>query len=91
MTKGRMMSIDMIKERAPLDLLKMVECGCQTDSAQKNCTCRQLWCCVRRNMARHGKASNINTYFLFRNFKRINETCRVKLQEQFNIKELVIK
>ena len=34
MTKGWMMSVDMTRERAPLDLLKIVECACRTDSAQ---------------------------------------------------------
>ena len=35
------MYIDMIREKAPPDLLKIVNYGCRTDFSQKNCTRRQ--------------------------------------------------
>ena len=39
MTKQGLMPIEMTKQIAPTDLLKIVKCGCQTDCSRRNCTC----------------------------------------------------
>ena len=41
LTKRGIMPIEMNKQVAPPELLKIVKCGCKTDSLRKNCTLRQ--------------------------------------------------
>ena len=41
LTQRGVMPIEMTKQVAPPELLKIVKCGCKTDSSRKNCTCRQ--------------------------------------------------
>ena len=40
-SRGMMMPIEMTKEIAPAELLKIIKCGCKTDCSRKNCTCKQ--------------------------------------------------
>ena len=38
---GKLMPIEMTKLIAPVELLKIVKCGCKTDCSRKNCICKQ--------------------------------------------------
>ena len=40
-TEQRMMPIEMTKQIAPPELLKIIKCGCKTGCTQKSCSCRQ--------------------------------------------------